>query len=175
MRESMGKKSDKAKGRAREKDVADLFEAAGFLAWRPSNKAIRLPGGRVVSGSQDILETFDIIAINAGHPVHLIQVTQYNPTNKGGLASERRTKIEAVADNIPLDHLTASVWAFTPRKPWRVWRLQGVDEKGVAHWGRSRVLRPGVNPGGHRGAKTLEAWLNLSRSRPQGRDNESKE
>lgn len=125
--------------RAVKEAILMLQETGGFRSiWKPGNKAVFLPGGRFFSQSQDILEAFDLIAIDRKGIVWLVQVTHASPSNHYGLASERKQKIDRLRIN-PVQTVQL-VMGKVPRAGWRIWRKRSIGVGG-SYWTWIKLAR----------------------------------
>jgi len=113
----MTKRNQTAQGKRYVGKIIKKHEKSGYpISWKPSNKAIRLPGGRMVSASQDILEAFDVMFIKDGI------LTMVQSTKDDRNAWIRRKKVEAL--DLEPANVNQAVYSFVPRGGFRVWVLQ---------------------------------------------------
>lgn len=116
----IGMTSTREKGNNNEKEAKELYAEHGWTIGSWGRKATFLPGGRVVSGHQDVLGS-DFLAIKPRNPVHFVQVCQEGEDATTSDARKRMRLMQSFP--FPADHTELLVMARVKgEKRFRVWR-----------------------------------------------------
>lgn len=121
--------------------IADLYftiwqSAAKRVVWIPDGKGGRFP----ITREEDLLNgCFDIVGVNHGQPIHLIQYTSLtNVSSRRKKISERfiepleesvKKELKIIPRIAARTHMMISVWGFVPLKGFRVWRWDWIRYK----------------------------------------------
>ena len=117
--------------RDREKALADLLKAQGYLVERAQNSARFIGPGRVISNRNDLFGCLDVLAVDTTGRFLGYQVTSQGSHDNTG--SERRTKVASILGSFIGESFRVRVAAYSTGAGWDwiIWELDPVTKEWV--------------------------------------------